>query len=154
MRLATLLSALVLAVTSHFAPRLSADELSDLVADGGADTVWIVEGGRAEEWGSFEAFRNALANASVDVVPLGERAEDGVSPGFDVTYDSPSQGRMEFGWERPFVVAGAEVPLADFPRIDGPFGSVDFDGKDLSIQYDGYGVDLDFAGWSRILTAP
>lgn len=126
----------------------------DLVADGGADTVWIVEGGRAEDWGSFEAFRAALVSAAVEVVPLGERAEDGVSPGFDVTYHSPSQGRMEFGWERPFVVDGTEVSLSDFPRIDGPFGSVEFDGKDLSIQYDGYGVDLDFASWSRIVSAP
>lgn len=126
----------------------------DLVADGGADTVWIVEGGRAEDWGSFEAFREALSNAAVEVVPLGERADDGVSPGFDVTFESPSQGRIEFGWDRPFVVAGTEIPLSGFPRIDGPFGSVEFDGKDLSIQHEGYGVELDFAGWTRFVSAP
>lgn len=126
----------------------------DLVADGGADTVWIVEGGRAADWGSFEEFRRALAASVIEVVPLGERSEDGISPGFDVTYESPSQGRMEFGWERPFVVAGSEVPLSEFPRIDGPFGSLDFDGKDLSLRHEGYGVDLDFGSWTREVSAP
>jgi len=126
----------------------------DLIADGGADNVWIVEGGRAESWGSFEAFRRALAATPVEVVPRGERAADGVSPGFDVVYESPSQGRMEFGWERPFVVAGSEVPLSGFPRIDGPFGSMEFDATGLDIEMDGFGVGLDFDGWSREISAP
>lgn len=126
----------------------------DLVADGGADTVWIVEGGRAGDWGSFEAFRRALSGANVEVTPLGERSEDGISPGFDVVYESPSQGRMEFGWERPFVVDGQPVSLSDFPRIDGPFGRMEFDKKNLSLSYDGYGLELDFGSWTRTPTAP
>ena len=126
----------------------------DLVADGGADNVWIVEGGRADDWGSFEAFRAAVVASAVEVTPLGDRAEDGVSPGFDVVYDSPSQGRMEFGWEKPFVVAGTAVALSEFPRIDGPFGYLEFDGPELAIEYEGHGVRLDFDSWQRELSAP
>ncbi len=126
----------------------------DLIADGGADNVWIVEGGRAEDWGSFAAFREALVSTPIEVVPLGEKAEDGVSPGFDVVYESPSQGTMEFGWERPFVVAGTEVSLSGFPRIDGPFGAMEFDADEFQIAYDGFGVSFDFATWSRAASAP
>lgn len=126
----------------------------DLIAEGGADTVWIVECGRAADWGSFEEFRRALVGASVEVVPLGERSDDGVSPGFDVTYESPSQGRMEFGWERPFVVEGREIPLSDFPRIDGPFGRLEHDGPRLRLEHDGYAVDLDFHAWQRTTSGP
>ena len=126
----------------------------DLIADGGADNVWIVEAGRAADWPSFEAFRRALVGAPIVVTPLGERAADGISPGFDVVYESPSQGRMEFGWERPFLVAGAEVPLSGFPRIDGPFASMDFDATELDIRYAGFGVSLDFDTWSRDVLAP
>ncbi len=127
----------------------------DLIAEGGADNVWIVEGGRASDWGSFEEFRRALTATPIEVVPLGERDPDGISPGFDVVYQSPSQGRMEFGWERPFIVAGTEVPLSDFPRIDGPFGSMEFDGKELDLAYDGFGVALDFgAGRRSVSGAP
>ncbi len=121
----------------------------DLIAEGGADNVWIVECGRAADWGSFAAFRAAIAGAAIEVVALGERAENGVSPGFDVVYESPSQGRMVFGWERPFTVDGAEIALDNFPRIDGPFGRQEFDATALRLEHEGYGLKLDFAAWTR-----
>ncbi len=123
----------------------------DLIADGGADDVWIVECGSEADWGSFARFRAAIAAAPVEVVPLGERAESGISPGFDVVYVSPSQGRLEFGWTRPFTVEGKDVPLGDFARIDGPFARQQFDGTSLHIEHDGAFLDLDFA---RGLRAP
>ncbi|MDG2305063.1 MAG: hypothetical protein P8R42_10475 [Candidatus Binatia bacterium] len=108
--------------------------------------------GLAEDWGTFEAFRRTLAETLIDVVPLGERMADGISPGFDVTYESPSQGRMEFGWERPFVVGGQQVALSGFPRIDGPFGTLEFDATKL--EYEGFGVALDFSAWRRDVCPP
>src|SRR5262249_38350267 len=53
----------------------------DLVAQGGADNVWIVECGRAADWPSFAAFRSAVASAPVDVVVRGANNPNGISAG-------------------------------------------------------------------------
>jgi hypothetical protein len=77
----------------------------DLVADGGADNVWIVEVGDRDQWESFAAFQQALGAAEVAVDDPGwDRA--GPHPGFAVTFRSPTQGLLE-------VLAGGGQ------RIDG-----------------------------------
>ena len=53
-----------------------------------------------------------------------------------------------------FVVAGQEVPLSDFARIDGPFGRMEFDATALTIEHQGFDVALDFATWTRAASAP
>jgi len=96
----------------------------DLMATGGPDNVWIVEMGRAADWGSFEAFRDAVLGAEVVVTPRPNpepRVRRTDLQVFDVVYDSPSQGQVEFGWEGPLVVGGEEVPIDGYPRIDNPW---------------------------------
>ena len=126
----------------------------DLMADGGADNVWIVECGRAADFGSFAAFREAVAGAAVTVTPLGPGQESGIADGFDVVYESPSQGRITFGWHAPLVVRGVEQALGGFPRYDNPFAQTPFDAPLVEIAAEGYGVRLDFAAGERTLTAP
>jgi len=126
----------------------------DLMADGGADNVWIVECGRAADWGSFAAFRMAIAAAEVVVTPLGPGQESGIADGFDVAYASPSRGRITFGWHAPLVVDGVEQPLRDFPRFDNPFAQVPFDASRVEIAAEGWGVRLDFAAGERTLVTP
>ncbi len=101
----------------------------ELRAPGGPDDVWIVELGSASQWGSFAAFRAAVAAARIDVArttagqhPLSPQ------PAFDVAYESPSQGTIEFGWGAPLRVRGTEVPISGYARHDDrwaqtPFGS-------------------------------
>ncbi len=97
----------------------------DLVAPGGPDNVWIVECARASDWVSFEAFRDAILAAEIVVTPgppdCSFCAGGPPFPTYDVSYDSPSQGPMTFGWRDPLVVAGEEVPLSDYPRVDNPW---------------------------------
>ena len=50
------------------------------------DNIWICELGRRLQWGSFDAFVDAVAGSVVDCVGLQAR------------YWSPSQGLVEFGW--------------------------------------------------------
>lgn len=126
----------------------------DLVADGGAENVWIVECGRAAESGSFAAFRAAVLASAVEVTPLGATRADGTSPGFDVVYESPSQGRLTFGWEAPFTVRGVEQPLGGFARHDSPFAQTAFESQVVDVAAEGYGVRLDFARGTRELRAP
>lgn len=115
----------------------------DLRAEGGADTVWIVECGRKVQWGSFEAFRAAIATSRVVVTSRGP-AQGGVSPGYDVEYDSPSQGLIIFGWTAPFVVRGVEQSIAGYPRFDNPWSQTPFNTRSARIEADGAGVALDF----------
>lgn len=86
----------------------------DLVAPGGADNVWIVELGTEKEYGRFQFFLNAFETAArVKVTP---RPTSFAHQTFDVVYDSPSQGRIRFGWDGPLEVRGREQPLAGYPR--------------------------------------
>lgn len=125
----------------------------DLRADGGADNVWIVEcGGRAEA-GSFAAFRAAIAASTVSATPL-PRTPVGLPGGFDVSYESPSQGRITFGWNAPLTVRGEEVPIAGYPRRDNPWAQTEYGARTTEIAVDGYRIALDFAAGTRLVTAP
>ncbi len=122
----------------------------DLVAEGGADNVWIVEVGDASRWESFEAFKAAVAGSAVEVTELGVD-DDGVSQGFDVSYVSPTEGALEFGWEGPLLVDGAEVPISDYPRYDNPFAQVPFESKVVEIRDGDASLRLDFDTWTRVV---
>jgi hypothetical protein len=88
----------------------------DLVAEGGADNVWIVEVG-TEDDGSFDEFVSAVTAVEPEVT--GEWADTSVQ------WTSPTGGPITFGWEAAFTVDGTEQPLADFPRHESPWGTVD-----------------------------
>jgi hypothetical protein len=127
----------------------------DLLADGGADDVWIVEVGRAEG-GSFQAFVDALAGAAITVAPLGPGKPTGESDGFDVVYDSPSQGRITFGWNAPLTVRGAIVPMRGPGRHDSPYAHIPQDPKETPYawQLGPYGIRHDIARARRIVYGP
>jgi len=124
----------------------------DLRADGGADNVWIVECGRQAEWGSFENFRAAITASHVEVTTL---PKSGPLPGgFDVVYDSSSQGRMTFGWNAALTIKGTAVPISNSPRYDNPWSQTPFDTRQLQIAGGGYGVELDFDHGTRRVFGP
>ncbi len=115
----------------------------DLVAGGSAENVWIVEIGNVDNFGSFEAFKQAISGTSVQVTPRSDTDEDGLGDGFDVTYVSPSQGTMTFGWESPLKVEGAEIPQSGFDRFDNPFVTSEFDSGHYEIAIGNKHLTLD-----------
>jgi hypothetical protein len=117
----------------------------DLAAPFFVQNVWIIEMGSLSEWGSFEAFRDAILSAGVTTAPLADQGGDGLGDGFDVSYDSPSQGPMSFGWHAPLVVRGQEVALSDYPRFDNPFVRTEFGETRYQIREGEYELLLDFA---------
>jgi len=119
----------------------------DLRAGGGADNVWIVECGRAADWGTFDAFRDAIAAAPVEVTPLPPIGTN--AGGFDVAYDSPSRGHITFGWDAPLTVNGVGTPIAAYPRRDNPYSRTEYGDPHTAIDVDGYHVDLDFTAGTR-----
>ena len=117
----------------------------DLVAPGSAENVWILECGSAGEWGTFAAFRAAIEASSVVATPTPDQGGDGKPDGYAVTYDSPSQGTIEFDWNGPLVVAGVEVPLSDYPRYDNPFVQTAFGDTRYEVTHHNRSLVLDFA---------
>lgn len=120
----------------------------DLVAPGGAENVWIVECGRAADWGSFEAFRSAILAAPVTVATTPDASVPaGVS--FDVVYASPSQGELRFGWEGPLVVRGEVVAIADYPRMSNPWVHAERGDPVMRFQRNDAFLELDWQAPSR-----
>jgi hypothetical protein len=73
--------------------------------------------------------------------------------GYDVEYESPSQGMMTFGWYAPLVVAGLEVALGDYDRYDNAFVQTAFEEIRYEVDDGKYGLILDFATGEREASA-
>jgi hypothetical protein len=108
----------------------------DLVAEGGAVNVWVVELGSEDEWPlGFESFRAAFHEGLVTVDPgTGQ-----------VAYESPSKGSVGFGWADPLVVEGVEQPISGYKRFDNPFVQTDFLDTRYEISDGEYELTLDFS---------
>jgi hypothetical protein len=120
----------------------------DLVAEGGADNVWISEVGDAATWGSFDAFAAAVTAAPVSVTPR-PVGGDGLPGGFDVAYGSPSSGELAFGTTGPFTAGGTEVALHREARFDNPFGTTEFGSTTVEIADAGASLTVDTAAGTR-----
>jgi hypothetical protein len=99
-----------------------------------AENTWLVEGGRAADWGSFEAFVSALRAARV------------WSEGDVVFYESPSQGLFETGWEVTPSIDHQPIQLHEYPLVDSPWAHSDFGSGCLTIRYNGQTHELYFNG--------
>lgn len=138
---------------------LGLTERFDLVADGGADNVWITEVGRGADYAAapdpFAAFVAAVTASSPAVTPL--PAADGSAhtgkDGFDVDYQSPSAGAVSVGWNQPFTVGGVEQAIRDYPRWDSPWTHVDFDSWRYRVVAGNASIDHDFTELAAVTGA-
>jgi len=153
------------ALYSHIVPtwRTSQPELYknggmnfDLVANGTAANVWIVELGSSDEYGSFANFSSVILSP---VEPVVELNDDSSSSGermiSSVVYESPSVGTFRFGWSSPLVVDGKEIPLSDYRRYDNPHIRTEFDSMQYFVSHPTIGggdLALDFDTRERMLT--
>jgi len=104
----------------------------------GRSNIWICEVGRRADAGSFTAFMDRICAA-----PVRYRASG-------VVYDSPSQGRLEFGWRGPLRRNGAVVPLHDYPRYDNPYIHAEFPAARIAVSAGGCELVLDWEGMRRV----
>jgi hypothetical protein len=103
------------------------------------DNVWICEMGARRDGREFAAWVEAMTKAVIQC------------DGMRVRYESPSQGRISFGWNDPLVVAGKTVPVHDYPRYDNPYCGVVKDAAQLTVRHAGASLSLDFAAASRTI---
>lgn len=112
------------ALYSHAATELKADDrqmLCDLTAKG-KQNVWICETGSQQQWGSFAKFIEAIQKAAVK------------TDGLNVSYTSPSEGIITYGWDKPFTVNGNEKPLRWQYRYSNPYCQAPFDSDQIVIE--------------------
>jgi hypothetical protein len=120
----------------------------DLVAPGGADNAWIVQVGDAGGWHTFDAFAAAVTSAPLSVAARPPGA-DGLPGGFDVRYDSPTQGAIAFGSTGPLTVAGQDVPLHTTARSSNPFGEAESGAGAVTLHDGPATLTLDTMRWTR-----
>jgi len=124
----------------------------DLMAPGGPNNAWITEVADASDYDSFEDFVAAITATKPQATGV-----DTNGP-ITVTYDSPSQGTLTYGWDKskavtdqvPFTQDGEDVDLhPDGLRWDAPYAKADFDDGVYSAELDGATLDLDFTKATR-----
>lgn len=121
----------------------------DLVAEGGAENVWIIECGSATESGSFAEFQSAINAAPVTTTPVADRDGDGFADGYAVEYDSPGVGAMRFDWHGPLLVNGEEIEIRDYPRFSNPFIQTEFGETRYDVRHGGKTLLLDYETGER-----
>jgi len=85
--------------------------------------TWLVECGRQDDWGSFEAFSQALSTAKIE-------EKDG-----DIHYHSPSIGEFVTGWDVKPSAAGQPIQLHGYPLYDSAWAQAGFGEGTLAIHY-------------------
>ena len=96
------------------------------------DNIWLVEMGDGTQWDSFERFVSAISGAEINCDRL------------DITYQSPTIGRFEFGWHGDLRVAGETVEIHNYPRFDNPYCQTEFGETRYEIRQNDETLILDF----------
>ncbi len=89
------------------------------------ETTWLVECGRAADWGSFAAFVEALRQAEITAT------DDGL------IYESPSIGTFVTGWDVEPRVEGEPVKVSGYPLVDSPWAQSAFGSGEMTLRYEG-----------------
>jgi hypothetical protein len=94
------------------------------------ENTWLVECGREANWGSFDAFVEALTTAQIEVRHDEDHDAD------EIHYDSPSLKRIFItGWDVTPTVEGEPIPLSGYPLVDSPWAHADFGSGELTLRY-------------------
>jgi hypothetical protein len=110
----------------------------ELIAPG-RRSIWICELGSQATAGGFGEFVASITEAPVDV------------SGLNVTYESPSQGCLSFGWTGPLTQNDAPVPLHDYPRYDNPFVQAEFPAERVAFRHGDHRLILDWRTLERTI---
>lgn len=101
------------------------------------DNIWLCEMSDRTQWKSFQNFIDQITAKQV------------LCDGLTVEYDSPSAGKIQFGWESDFKVAGAIQQLTKYPRFNNQYSQVGFTDQQMLITYQDKQLILDFETGKR-----
>lgn len=103
----------------------------EVIADG-LTNIWICELGARRESGSFDDFIDAICAARLRF------------SGLKVEYDSPSQGRLAFGWRGGLTCGGQPIELGGFARYDNPYARAPFPPGQIEVRRGAESLLLDW----------
>jgi hypothetical protein len=113
-----------------------AGEEDEIIVEG-RKNIWICELGRSDDDGPFSDFIEKICGAGI------------LFNGRSVQYESPSQGRLEFGWWGSLKQDGQVIALKNYPRYDNPYCQAEFWAEKIHIRHNGKGLELDFVTGER-----
>ena len=87
------------------------------------ENTWLVECGRAADWGSFDVFMTALKSSQIECA------------GRILTYHSPSLGEFVTGWDVVPTIDGDPIVLSGYPMVDSEWAYADFGSGEMRICY-------------------
>ena len=120
----------------HWQTEPGEDKDRELIAPGKRN-VWICELGRKAVDGDFERFVERIGQAHLH------------AEGLDVSYDSPSQGRLEFAWRGDLRQDGQPVARRGYARFDNPYSQAPFPGDVMRFEQNGEWLRLDWHALER-----
>ena len=112
------------------------DQGREMIAEGKTN-IWICELGSASEHGSFAAFVEKILAAALTF------------DGLTVTYHSPSQGQLRFGWTGDLTQNDQPIALHHNARYDNPYVQADFPSETVHIQCGEHSLSLDWNTTTR-----
>lgn len=124
----------------HWQTEEGEDKDRELIAPG-KKNVWICELGSRSANGDFGAFVERIVQAEVRCADL------------QVTYVSPSQGQLEFGWRGPLRQQQNTIALGRYPRYDNTYVHADFPASGMTFHCNDQSLELDWAGLRREASA-
>lgn len=121
---------------AHWQEEPGPDQQRCLIAPGRRN-IWICELGRRATDGEFSEFQKRILDAPLHFESL------------QVSYESPSQGRLEFDWNGPLKKNGQTVPLGDYPRYDNPYTQTAFPADSVTFRHNDHWLELDWTNLRR-----
>ena len=109
---------------------------NEIIADGKRN-IWICELGRRADDGDFEAFMTRITGARLEF------------SGTNVIYESPTQGKLEFGWQGSLRQNGRDVRLDGYGRYENPYVQADFSAETITIRHADHALTLDWQNGRR-----
>lgn len=98
----------------------------------GRDNIWIIELGNRTQFSTFARFVEQIVRASL------------IFTRHSVSYHSPSQGELQFGWKGALLKNGSEVPLHRYFRYQNPYCTASFGSDVIEIDESPHKLVLDW----------
>lgn len=112
--------------------RASSEDLQREIVAPGAENTWICQLGCRADDGEFVQFISTILKASLRF------------GGEDVSFQSPGNGLLRFGWKGPLELDGNEVELHRPSRYENPFTLAEFNQDTVVIQAGEKSVTLEW----------
>jgi hypothetical protein len=96
------------------------------------NNIWLIEMGRTKDYGNFNAFQSAILNASL------------IEEGEDIIFQSPSNGKIELGWNRICKINNTPFTEKPFPLISNKYGYSEYGSGIFSLKHDHVVKNMNF----------